>query len=172
MIKYLRTNQSTILNQHPFVKVGQKVKKKQVIADGNAMENGELALGKNVTVAFLSWDGYNYEDAIIISDRLVKEDVYTSIHIEEYECEVLQTKLGLSQITRDIPNVGEEAKKNLDENGIIIEGTRVEEGDILVGKVVPKAKTEPTAEEKLLYDIFKFIMIIKKYFLVSELSAW
>ena len=153
LIKYLRTNQSTILNQSPLVKVGQKITKKQVIADGNAMENGELALGKNATVAFLTWDGYNYEDAIIISDRLVKEDVYTSIHIEEYECEVLQTKLGPSQITRDIPNVGEEAKKHLDENGIIIEGTRVEEGDILVGKVVPKAKTEPTPEEKLLFDI-------------------
>ncbi len=153
LIKYLRTNQSTILNQTPLVKKGQKVKKKQVIADGNAMENGELALGKNVTVAFLTWDGYNYEDAIIISDRLVKEDVYTSIHIEEYECEVLQTKLGLSQITRDIPNVGEDAKRHLDEIGIVIEGTRVEEGDILVGKVVPKAKTEPTPEEKLLFDI-------------------
>ena len=153
LIKYLRTNQSTMLNQTPVVKVGQKVKKGDVIADGNAMENGELALGKNVTVAFLTWDGYNYEDAVIVSDRLVKEDVYTSIHLEEYVCEVLQTKLGLSQITRDIPNVGEEAKKHLDENGIIIEGTKVEEGDILVGKVVPKAKTDPTPEEKLLYDI-------------------
>ena len=153
LIKYLRTNHSTTLNQSPIVKVGQKVKKGEVIADGTAIENGELALGKNVTVAFLTWDGYNYEDAVIISDRLVKEDVYTSIHMEEYVCEVLQTKLGLSQITRDIPNVGEEAKKHLDENGIVVEGTYVEEGDILVGKVVPKAKTEPTAEEKLLFDI-------------------
>ena len=153
LIKYLRTNHSTVNNQSPIVKVGQKVEKGEVIADGSAMQNGELALGKNVTVAFLTFDGYNYEDAVIISDRLVKEDVYTSIHIEEYVCEVLQTKLGLSQITRDIPNVGEEAKKHLDENGIVIEGTKVEEGDILVGKVVPKAKTDPTPEEKLLYDI-------------------
>ena len=153
LIKYLRTNQSTTLNQTPIVKVGQKVKKGEVIADGTAMQNGELALGKNVTVAFLTYDGYNYEDAVIISDRLVKDDVYTSIHMEEYVCEVLQTKLGLSQITRDIPNVGEEAKKHLDENGIVLEGTYVEEGDILVGKVVPKAKTDPTPEEKLLFDI-------------------
>ncbi len=153
LIKYLRTNQSTTLNQTPIVKVGQKVKKGEVIADGTAMQNGELALGKNVTVAFLTYDGYNYEDAVIISDRLVKDDVYTSIHMEEYVCEVLQTKLGLSQITRDIPNVGEEAKKHLDEKGIVLEGTYVEEGDILVGKVVPKAKTDPTPEEKLLFDI-------------------
>ncbi len=153
LIKYLRTNQSTILNQSPIVKIGDKVTKFQVIADGNGMENGELALGKNATVAFLTWDGYNYEDAIIISDRLVKEDVYTSIHITEYVCEVLQTKLGPSQITRDIPNVGEEAKKHLDENGIVVAGTKVEAGDILVGKVVPKAKTEKSPEEKLLFDI-------------------
>ncbi len=153
LIKYLRTNQSTILNQTPIVKIGDKVTKFQVIADGNGMENGELALGKNATVAFLTWDGYNYEDAIIISDRLVKEDVYTSIHITEYVCEVLQTKLGPSQITRDIPNVGEEAKKHLDENGIVVTGTKVEAGDILVGKVVPKAKTEKSPEEKLLFDI-------------------
>lgn len=153
LTKYRRTNQSTIINQHPIVKLGQKVKLGQVIADGNAIEQGELALGKDVTVAFLTWDGYNYEDAIIISDRLVKEDVYTSIHLEEYECQVIQTKLGTSKVTRDIPNVGEEAKKHLDPNGIVIEGTFVQEGDILVGKVVPKAKNEPTAEEKLLYDI-------------------
>ncbi len=153
LIKYLRTNQSTILNQTPIVKIGEQVTKHQVIADGNGMENGELALGKNATVAFLTWDGYNYEDAIIISDRLVKEDVYTSIHITEYVCEVLQTKLGPSQITRDIPNVGEEAKKHLDENGIVVAGTKVEAGDILVGKVVPKAKTEKSPEEKLLFDI-------------------
>lgn len=153
LIKYMRTNQSTISNQHPIVKLGQKVKKNQVIADGNGMENGELALGKNATVAFLTWDGYNYEDAIIISDRLVKEDVYTSIHIEEYQCEVLQTKLGLSQITRDIPNVGEDAKRHLDAMGIVVPGTLVKPGDILVGKVVPKAKTDPTPEEKLLFDI-------------------
>ncbi len=153
LIKYLRTNQSTIVNHSPIVKVGDEVVLHQAIADGNAMEQGELALGKNATVAFLTWDGYNYEDAIIVSDRLVKEDVYTSIHIEEYTCEVIQTKLGLSQITRDIPNVGEEAKKHLDELGIVIEGTRVEEGDLLVGKVVPKAKTDPTPEERLLFDV-------------------
>lgn len=153
LIKYLRTNQSTIVNHSPIVKVGQKVDQFQAIADGNAMENGELALGKNATVAFLTWDGYNYEDAIIISDRLVKEDVYTSIHIEEYTCEIIQTKLGPSQITRDIPNVGEDSKRHLDELGIVIEGTRVEEGDILVGKVVPKAKTDPTPEERLLFDV-------------------
>ncbi len=153
LIKYLRTNQSTILNHSPIVRVGDKVVKNQAIADGNAMESGELALGKNATVAFLTWDGYNYEDAIIVSDRLVKEDVYTSIHIEEYTCEVIQTKLGPSQITRDIPNVGEEAKKHLDELGIVIEGTLVEEGDLLVGKVVPKAKTELSAEERLLFDV-------------------
>ena len=153
LIKFMRTNHSTILNQSPIVKHGEQVEKGQVIADGNGMENGELSLGKNATVAFLTWDGYNYEDAIIISDRLVKEDVYTSIHIEEYQCEVLQTKLGLSQITRDIPNVGEEAKRHLDAFGVVVPGTLVKPGDILVGKVVPKAKTDPTPEEKLLFDI-------------------
>lgn len=154
LIKYLRTNHSTIQNQRPIVKVGEKVEKDQVICDGSGTDKGELALGKNALVAFLTWDGYNYEDAIIISDRLVKEDVYTSIHVEEYICEVLQTKLGPSQITRDIPNVSEEAKKHLDENGIVLEGTKVEPGDILVGKVTPKGKSDLSEEEKLLYDIF------------------
>ncbi len=154
VIKYLRTNQSTVMNQKPIVHAGDKVKKGQVIADGTAMENGELALGKNVVVAFLTWDGYNYEDAIIISDRLVKEDVYTSIHIEEYVCEVLQTKLGVSQVTRDIPNVSDESKKHLDERGIVVVGTKVDVGDILVGKVTPKGKDNLSEEEKLLFDIF------------------
>ncbi len=154
LIKYLRTNHSTIQNQRPIVNVGDKVVEGEVICDGSGTDNGELALGKNALVAFLTWDGYNYEDAIIISDRLVKEDVYTSIHVEEYVCEVLQTKLGPSQITRDIPNVSEEAKKHLDEEGIVLEGTKVEPGDILVGKVTPKGKSELSEEEKLLYDIF------------------
>lgn len=154
LIKFSRTNHSTIQNQEPIVKVGDKIEKGQVIADGTGIDNGELALGKNVLVAFLTWDGYNYEDAIIISDRLVKEDVYTSIHIEEYVCEVLQTKLGPSQITRDIPNVSEDSKKYLDSRGIVVEGTKVEAGDILVGKVTPKGKSEMSEEEKLLHDIF------------------
>ncbi|MFV0247134.1 MAG: DNA-directed RNA polymerase subunit beta [Mycoplasmatales bacterium] len=154
LIKYLRTNHSTTLNQSPIVSINQKVKKNQVIADGTAIKNGELALGKNAVVAFLTWDGYNYEDAIIVSDRLVKEDVYTSIHIEEYVCEVLQTKLGASQVTKDIPNVSAEALKYLDEDGIVVTGTKVEPGDILVGKVTPKGKSELSEEEKLLFDIF------------------
>lgn len=154
LLKHVRTNQSTVQTQKPLVKMGQKVKKGEVIADGSALQNGELALGKNAVVAFLTWDGYNYEDAIIVSDRLVKEDVYTSIHIEEYICEVLQTKYGTSHVTRDIPNVSEETKKHLDERGIVIEGTKVEPGDILVGKVRPKGKSELSEEEKLLYDIF------------------
>ncbi len=154
LIKYLRTNHSTIQNQRVIVKEGEKVEEGQILCDGAGTDNGELALGKNVLVGFLTWDGYNYEDAIIISDRLVKEDVYTSIHIEEYVCEVLQTKLGPSQITRDIPNVSDESKKHLDERGIVLEGTKVEAGDILVGKVTPKGKSELSEEEKLLYDIF------------------
>lgn len=154
LVKYRRTNNGTTLNQSPIVKLGDSVVQDQVIADGTGLKDGELALGKNAVVAFLTWDGYNYEDAIIVSDRLVTEDVYTSIHIEEYVCEVLQTKLGTSQITRDIPNVSDEAKKHLDEDGIVIEGTRVEAGDILVGKVTPKGKSELTEEEKLLFDIF------------------
>lgn len=154
LVKFSRTNHSTVQNQEPIVKLGDKIEANQVIADGSGIQNGELALGKNVLVAFLTWDGYNFEDAIIISDRLVKEDVYTSIHIEEYVCEVLQTKLGPSQITRDIPNVSEESKKYLDERGIVVEGTKVEPGDLLVGKVTPKGKNELSEEEKLLFDIF------------------
>ena len=134
--------------------MGQKIKKDQIIADGPAMQDGELALGQNVTIAFMTWSGYNYEDAVIMSERLVKDDVYTSIHIEEYNVECRDTKLGVEEITRDIPNVSEEAKANLDIHGIIIPGAEVKEGDILVGKVTPKGQTEPSPEEKLLLSIF------------------
>ena len=130
------------------------VTKGEILADGPSMEQGELALGRNVLVAFMTWDGYNYEDAIIMSERLVKEDVYTSIHIEEYESESRDTKLGPEEITRDIPNVGEDALRNLDERGIIRIGAEVKDGDFLVGKVTPKGVTELTAEERLLHAIF------------------
>jgi len=152
--KFKGLNERTCLNQKPLVRVGDRVKKGQIIADGPATRNGELALGKNVLVAFMTFDGYNYEDAIVISERLVKEDVFTSIHIEEYEVEVRETRLGREEFTRDIPNVSEKALRNLDENGIVRIGTRVGPGDILVGKVSPKSKTELTPEEKLLYAIF------------------
>ncbi len=152
--KFEPSNQGTCINQHSIVKLGDQVKKGQIIADGPAMENGDLALGQNVTIAFMTWNGYNYEDAVIMSERLVKDDVYTSIHIEEHQIECRETKLGDEEITRDIPNVGEEAKAYLDERGIIIPGAEVKEGDILVGKVTPKGQTEPTPEEKLLMAIF------------------
>ncbi len=132
----------------------KKVKKGDAIADGPATQNGEMALGKNVLVAFSTWEGYNYEDAILINERLVKEDVFTSIHIEEYDCECRDTKLGAEEITRDIPNVGDDSLKDLDENGIIRIGAEVRPGDILVGKVTPKGETELTAEERLLRAIF------------------
>ena len=135
-------------------KMGDRVKKGDIIADGPSTEQGELALGRNVLVAFMTWEGYNYEDAILLSEKLVKEDVYTSIHIEEYECEARDTKLGPEEITRDIPNVGEDALKNLDERGIIRIGAEIRAGDILVGKVTPKGVTELTAEERLLHAIF------------------
>ena len=141
-------------NQRPIVKVGDRVTKGEILADGPSMEKGELALGRNVLVGFMTWDGYNYEDAIIMSERLVKDDVYTSIHIEEYESESRDTKLGPEEITRDIPNVGEDALKNLDERGIIRIGAEVKDGDFLVGKVTPKGVTELTAEERLLHAIF------------------
>ncbi len=128
--------------------------KREILADGPSMEKGEMALGRNVLVGFMTWDGYNYEDAIILSERLVKDDVYTSVHIEEYESEARDTKLGPEEITRDIPNVGEDALKNLDERGIIRMGAEVKDGDILVGKVTPKGVTELTAEERLLHAIF------------------
>ncbi|MBQ6992652.1 MAG: DNA-directed RNA polymerase subunit beta [Clostridia bacterium] len=152
--KFKRTNGGTCINQHPIVVKGEKVKVGDVIADGPSTQNGEMALGKNVIIAFTTWEGYNYEDAILLSERLVKEDVYTSIHIEEYDCECRDTKLGAEEITRDIPNVGEENLKDLDENGIIRIGAEVRPGDILVGKVTPKGETELTAEERLLRAIF------------------
>ena len=146
--KFKRTNGGTCINQKPIVKKGEKVKKGDAIADGPATQNGEMALGKNVLVAFSTWEGYNYEDAILINERLVKEDVFTSIHIEEYDCECRDTKLGAEEITRDIPNVGDDSLKDLDENGIIRIGAEVRPGDILVGKVTPKGETELTAEER------------------------
>ena len=152
--KFARSNSGTCINQTPIVHVGDHVKKGQIIADGPAMDNGDLALGQNVTIAFMTWNGYNYEDAVIMSERLVKDDVYTSIHIEEYSIECRSTKLGDEEITRDIPHVSEESKANLDEFGIIIPGAEVKEDDYLVGKVTPKGVVEPTPEEKLLMAIF------------------
>ena len=154
MQKFIRSNQGTCYNQRPIVSVGNRVTKGEILADGPSMEAGELALGRNVLVGFINWDGYNYEDAIIMSERLVKDDVYTSIHIEEYESESRDTKLGPEEITRDIPNVGEDALRNLDERGIIRVGAEVKDGDLLVGKVTPKGVTELTAEERLLHAIF------------------
>ena len=152
--KFKRTNGGTCINQKPIVKKGEIVKKGDAIADGPSTNNGEMALGKNVVVAFSTWEGYNYEDAILLNERLVKEDVFTSIHIEEYDCECRDTKLGAEEITRDIPNVGDDSLKDLDENGIIRIGAEVRPGDILVGKVTPKGETELTAEERLLRAIF------------------
>ncbi|GAB6927432.1 DNA-directed RNA polymerase subunit beta [Paenibacillus sp. JCM 10914] len=152
--KFMRSNQGTCINQRPIIKRGDVIKKGDILADGPSTEMGELALGRNVVVAFMTWEGYNYEDAILLSEKLVKEDVYTSIHIEEYESEARDTKLGPEEITRDIPNVGEEALKNLDERGIIRIGAEISAGDILVGKVTPKGVTELTAEERLLHAIF------------------
>ncbi|MBE3554867.1 MAG: DNA-directed RNA polymerase subunit beta, partial [Thermicanus sp.] len=152
--KFERSNQGTCLNQRPIVRKGDRVKAGEIIADGASTDQGELALGRNVLVAFMTWEGYNYEDAILLSENLVKDDVYTSIHIEEYETEARDTKLGPEEITRDIPNVGEEALKNLDERGIVRIGAEIKDGDILVGKVTPKGMTELTAEERLLHAIF------------------
>jgi DNA-directed RNA polymerase subunit beta len=154
LLKFVRSNQGTCYNQRPIVTEGDYVTKGEILADGPSMEKGELALGRNVLVAFMTWDGYNYEDAIIMSERLVKDDVYTSIHIEEYESEARDTKLGPEEITRDIPNVGEDALRNLDDRGIIRIGAEVKDGDLLVGKVTPKGVTELTAEERLLHAIF------------------
>ena len=154
LIKYQRSNQNTCINQKPIVKRGQRVTRGDVIADGPATDGGELALGQNVLVAFMPWGGYNFEDSILISEKLLKEDAYTSIHIEELECVSRDTKLGKEEITRDIPNVGEEALKDLDESGIIRVGAEVQPGDILVGKVTPKGETQLSPEEKLLRAIF------------------
>ncbi|MBQ8725317.1 MAG: DNA-directed RNA polymerase subunit beta, partial [Oscillospiraceae bacterium] len=152
--KFVGTNQGTCVNQKPIVAKGQHVEAGEVIADGHSTDNAELALGRNILVGFMSWEGYNYEDAILISEKIVKDDVFTSIHIEEYEIECRDTKLGPEEITRDIPNVGEDALKDLDEDGIIRIGAEVKPGDILVGKVTPKGETELTAEERLLRAIF------------------
>ena len=154
LIKFMRSNQGTCVNQRPIVSVGEEVKAGQVIADGPATRNGEISLGKNALIGFMTWEGYNYEDAVLINEKIVREDVYTSIHIEEYEIEARENKLGPEEITRDIPNVGEDALKDLDERGIIRVGAEVNAGDILVGKVSPKGETELTAEERLLRAIF------------------
>ena len=154
LLKFKRSNQSTCVNQRPIVFKGDKVKKNQVLADGPATDHGELALGHNVIVAYMPWEGYNYEDAVLLSEDLVKADVFTSVHIEDYECDARDTKLGAEEITRDIPNVSEEALKDLDENGIIRIGAEVRPGDILVGKVTPKGETELSAEERLIRAIF------------------
>ncbi|WAS93068.1 DNA-directed RNA polymerase subunit beta [Nannocystis poenicansa] len=154
LTKFQRSNQNTALNQKPIVRVGDRVKKGDVIADGAATERGELALGQNVVVAFMPWQGYNFEDSILVSERIVREDVYTSIHIEEFECVARDTKLGKEEITRDIPNVGEDALANLDEAGIARIGAEVKAGDILVGKITPKGETQLSPEEKLLRAIF------------------
>jgi len=154
LVKFKRSNQNTSITQKPVVSVGQQVKRGQVLADGPAIDRGDLALGRNILVAFMPWGGYNFEDAILLSERLVREDVFTSIHIEEFEVEARDTKLGKEDITRDIPNVGEEALRNLDESGIIRIGAEVKQGDILVGKVTPKGETQLTPEEKLLRAIF------------------
>ncbi len=154
LIKFMRSNQGTCINQRPIVNKGDEVKKGQVIADGPSTKNGEISLGKNALIGFMTWEGYNYEDAVLINEKIVREDVYTSIHIEEYEIEARETKLGPEEITRDIPNVGEDALKDLDERGIIRIGAEVGAGDILVGKVTPKGETELTAEERLLRAIF------------------
>ena len=154
LTKYQRTNHSTAINLRPIVKKGDKVKKGQVLCEGYATQNGELALGRNMMVAFMPWKGYNFEDAIVISERVVKEDIFTSVHVEEYTLEVRETKRGNEELTRDIPNVGNEATKDLDENGIIRIGAEVKEGDILIGKITPKGESDPTPEEKLLRAIF------------------
>ena len=154
LLKYKRSNQGTCVNQFPIVHKGDRIAKDQVLADGPATDQGELALGRNVVVAFMTWEGYNYEDAILLNERLVRDDYFTSVHIEEYECDARDTKLGPEEITRDIPNVGDDILKDLDAQGIIRVGTEVRSGDILVGKVTPKGETELTAEERLLRAIF------------------
>jgi len=154
LTKFFRTNQDTCINQKPIVSPGQRVKKGDILADGCATDDGELALGRNVLVAFMPWRGYNFEDAIVISERVVSEDLFTSVHIEEFELQVRDTKRGEEELTREIPNVSEDATKDLDENGIVRIGAEVQEGDILIGKITPKGETDPTPEEKLLKAIF------------------
>jgi len=154
LTKFIKTNQETAINLKPAVKKGQSVKEGDFLTEGYATQNGELALGKNLKVAFMPWKGYNFEDAIVISERVVKEDLFTSVHISEYELEVRDTKLGEEELTPDIPNVSEEATKDLDENGIIRIGAQIKEGDIIIGKITPKGESDPTPEEKLLRAIF------------------
>ena len=152
--KYKRTNQSTTITLRPIVKKGQRVEEGQILTEGYASEDGELALGRNLKVAFMPWKGYNYEDAIVISENIVRNDVFTSVHVDEYSLEVRETKRGVEELTADIPNVSEDATKNLDENGMIRIGARVEPGDILIGKITPKGESDPSPEEKLLRAIF------------------
>ena len=154
LLTFNRSNQDTLVHQRPLIKVGQTVKKGEVLADGSATAQGELALGRNLCVAMMPWEGYNYEDAIVLSERLVKQDLFTTIHVQRLEVEVRATKLGMEEISREIPNVGEEALANLDERGVIVAGSEIGSGDILVGKVTPKGETELPAEEKLLRAIF------------------
>jgi DNA-directed RNA polymerase subunit beta len=154
LIKFQKTNQNTCINLKPLVKVGEKVKKGQILSEGYATQKGELAIGQNLKVAFMPWKGYNFEDAIVISERVVRDDIFTSLHIDEYTMDVRDTKRGLEELTADIPNVSEEATKNLDENGIIREGAEIKEGDILIGKITPKGESDPSPEEKLLRAIF------------------
>src|SRR5699024_2484012 len=154
VMKFKRTNHGTTFNQRPIVRIGDIVKKGDIIAVGPSTENGEIALGKNILIAFMTWEGYNYEDAMLLNEKLVIDDVLTSLHIEEHECEARETKLGPEEITRDIPNIGENMRKDLDETGIIRVGAEVTSGDILVGKVTPKGETELSAEERLLRAIF------------------
>ena len=154
LIKFRRTNQGTCINLKPIVRKGDRVKKGQVLCEGYATQNGELALGRNMKVAFMPWKGYNFEDAIVISERVIREDIFTSIHIDEYTLDVRDTKLGVEELTNDIPNVSEDATKDLDENGIVRIGANIKPGDILIGKVTPKGESDPTPEEKLLRAIF------------------
>ena len=154
LVKYQKTNQNTCINLKPIVHKGERVKKGQVLCDGYATEKGELALGKNLMVAFMPWKGYNFEDAIVLSERIVREDVFTTIHIDEYSLEVRETKLGMEELTADIPNASEESIRQLDENGMVRIGVAIKEGDILIGKVTPKGESDPSPEEKLLKAIF------------------
>ena len=154
LVKFRKTNQGTCINLKPIVKKNDKVYKGQVLCEGYATENGELALGRNLKVAFMPWKGYNFEDAIVISEKVVREDIFTSLHIDEYSMDVRDTKLGTEELTDDIPNVSEEATKDLDENGMIRVGAEVSPGDILIGKITPKGESDPTPEEKLLRAIF------------------
>jgi DNA-directed RNA polymerase subunit beta len=152
--KFRKTNQSTTIDLRPIVQVGQRVSKGQILTEGYSTQNGELAIGKNLLVAFMPWKGYNYEDAIVINEKVCKYDIFTSVHVDEYQLEVRETKRGMEELTADIPNVSEEATRNLDENGIIRVGAFVEPGDILIGKITPKGETDPSPEEKLLRAIF------------------